>query len=50
MSVKNKLRIKFRQRLKRRRRRIKLLEKGIDPKGYFFGKYYIGKKQNAANG
>ncbi|MCM8796527.1 MAG: hypothetical protein NC923_01395 [Candidatus Omnitrophica bacterium] len=42
MSSKKRLKIKFRQRLKRRRRRINLLEKGLDPKEYFYGKYYIG--------
>ncbi|RJP27389.1 MAG: hypothetical protein C4533_07990 [Candidatus Omnitrophota bacterium] len=41
MSSKRKLQIKFRQKLKRRRRRLNLLKKGIDPKDYYCGGYYI---------
>jgi hypothetical protein len=44
MSLKKKLEIKLRQKLKRRRRRLKLLKKNLDPKEYFCGKYYFGKK------
>ncbi|MCK9615640.1 MAG: hypothetical protein M0R48_09060 [Candidatus Omnitrophica bacterium] len=44
MSSKKQLQIKFRQKLKRRRRRLKLLEKGIDPKDYFCGRYFIKDK------
>jgi len=46
MSSKKKLEIKLRQKLKRRRRRLKLLEKGIDPKDYFCGRYFIKDKSN----
>jgi hypothetical protein len=44
MSSKKKLQIKFRQKLKRHRRRLKLLEKGIDPKDHFSGRYFIKDK------
>jgi len=43
MSSKHKLQIKFKQRLRRRQRRLKLLEKGLNPNDYFFGKYYVAR-------
>ncbi|MCM8780422.1 MAG: hypothetical protein NC908_00645 [Candidatus Omnitrophica bacterium] len=48
MSSKKKLQIKFRQRLRRRQRKQKLLEKGLDPKDYFYGKYYVGGRLETA--
>lgn len=41
MSSKNKIQIKVKQKLRRRQRRLKLLKAGLDPKDFFYEKYYI---------
>jgi hypothetical protein len=41
MSTKQKIQIKSKQKIKRQKRRLKLLKKGLDPKDFFFGKYYF---------
>ncbi|MCX7661709.1 MAG: hypothetical protein N2Z79_03395 [Candidatus Omnitrophica bacterium] len=42
MSERHKIKIRKKQRLRRRERKKSLLKKGINPQDYFYGKYYIG--------
>jgi len=44
MSVKHKIQIKLRQKLRRRQRKARLLEKGLNPNDFFYGKYYLSPK------
>ena len=43
MSLKLRRKIKYRQRLKHHKRRLRLLKKGLDPNKYYYGKYFIAK-------
>jgi hypothetical protein len=52
MSTKQKIQIKIKQRLKRRKIRKKLMQLGLNPNEYFYGKYlvkdlpYLSNKEN----
>jgi hypothetical protein len=41
MSTKQKIQIKIKQRLKRRKIRKKLIQLGLNPNDYFYGKYLV---------
>lgn len=41
MSTKQKIQIKFKQRLKRRKKRLKLIKMGYNPNDFFYGKYLV---------
>jgi len=41
MSTKQKIQIKFKQRLKRRKLRQKLIKLGLAPDDYLYGKYLV---------
>ncbi|MCM8799485.1 MAG: hypothetical protein NC900_01975 [Candidatus Omnitrophica bacterium] len=41
MSTKQKIQIKFKQRLKRRKIRKKLMQWGYNPDEFFYGKYLV---------
>jgi hypothetical protein len=42
MGLKRRLQIKNIQRLKRRKKRLRLQKKGLNPDDYFLGAYYVG--------
>jgi hypothetical protein len=42
MGLRKRKKIKFRQRLKRIKKRRKLLERGLNPNDFYIGKYYVG--------
>ena len=45
MGIQDRAKIKGKQRIKRRKKRIKLKEKGLDPDKYFHGKCYVGHNE-----
>ncbi|MFQ5951852.1 MAG: hypothetical protein ACE5JK_00385 [Candidatus Omnitrophota bacterium] len=44
MGIKDQKKMKFKQRQKRRKKRLKLMRKGMDPDDFYFGRYYVGHK------
>jgi hypothetical protein len=42
MGLKTRKQIKTKQKRKRNKKRLKLIEKGKKPEDYFFGKFYVG--------
>jgi hypothetical protein len=49
MSTKQKIQIKIKQRLKRRKIRKKLAQLGLNPNDYFYGKYLVKDLPNLSN-
>jgi len=49
MSTKQKIQIKIKQRLKRRKIRKKLMQLGLNPNEYFYGKYLVKDLPNLSN-
>ena len=44
MGMKERKKMKIKHRVKRRKKRLKLKEKGLDPNDFYFGGFYIGRK------
>jgi len=47
MSTKKKKQISFKHKIKRRKKRAKLIQKGLDPDRFFHGRYYVGCKEES---
>jgi hypothetical protein len=47
MSIKKRKQIKFKQRVKRHKKRLKLSQKGLDPDKFYHGGYYVGCKEES---
>jgi len=46
MGIKDRKKMKIKHRNKRRKKRNKLKEKGLDPSDFYFGGFYIGHKED----
>ena len=42
MGLKKRKQIKMKQKLKRHKKRLKLIQKGENPEDYYFGRFYVG--------
>lgn len=45
MGLKDRKKVKVKQKVKRHKKRLKMLAKGLDPNEFYFGQYYIGRKE-----
>lgn len=47
MGLKDRKKVKVKQKVKRHKKRLKLLAKGLDPDDFYFSGYYVGSKTSA---
>ena len=49
MGLKDRKQIKVKQKVKRKKKRLKLASRGLDPDKYYHGKFFVGNKEDAGD-